>query len=69
MQIQFFTYETNERIETEIRFRLLRIVTGVELSIFHILERIARVFNAFRLSLNAYKSAVRLFRLKLESQV
>lgn len=58
MQIQFFTYETNERIET-----------GVELSIFHILERIARVFNAFRLSLNAYKSAVRLFRLKLESQV
>lgn len=42
MQIQFFTYETNERIET-----------GVELSIFHILERIARVFNAFRLSLNA----------------
>lgn len=53
MQIQFFTYETNERIETEIRFRLLRIVTGVELSIFHILERIARVFNAFRLSLNA----------------
>lgn len=53
MQIQFFTYETNERIETEIRFRLLRIVTGVELSIFHILERIACVFDAFRLSLNA----------------
>lgn len=53
MQIQFFSYETNKRIETEIRFRPLRIVTGVKLSIFHILERITRVFNAFPLYLNA----------------
>lgn len=45
MQIQFFSYKTNTRIETEIRFCLLRIVTGVKLSIFHILERITRVLN------------------------